>query len=173
MKSLFTLTFVICLTLQASAQSAAFKQNTQWLENKLNTLVIDDDDKKLEVNGKKSHPTFKFNACQMLMLIQANDDKFSMNMNISWLLKDVTKVSYKKGDDGNYAIVLNVPPDRMKVDMGFGNDNSVSGSFNLGDDKKAKDKNDNQNSFSLATKDEKLIQEMVKRFESCIAECKK
>ena len=156
----------------AFAQSAAFTQNTQWLENKLNTLVIDDEDKKMEVNGKKTHPTFKFNGCQMAMNIAAHDPSFSMNMSISWLLKDVTKVSYKKEKDGKYTFALSVPPDRMKINLGKDSGNSISGNFNLKDDDKDKS-DESENNFKLNTTDEKLVQEMVTRFKTCIADCKK
>ena len=43
---------------------------------------------------------------------------------VSWSLKDVRKVSYKKEKDGNYEQVLDVPADRVKVDLSFGKDNN-------------------------------------------------
>ena len=167
MKKLFlTLSLLTCTTL-IFAQST-LKAQTDWLTTRLNKLVIDDDDKKLTINDKKAKPIFSFAGNKMLMAINAKDDGFSMGFNISWLLKDVRKVSYQKQKDGNYRLVLDVPADRIKMDLGFGKDNTVGGSFNVKDDK-----NDNHTTFTLDTKDEALVKEMVQRFDAAVREAKR
>lgn len=167
MKKLFlTLGILTCTTL-IFAQSA-LKANTDWLTAHLNKLVIDDDDKQLNVNGKKSKPVFSFAGNKMLMNLNAKDKDFSMGFNISWSLKDVRKVSYKKEKDGNYELVLDVPADRIKVDLGFGKDNNIGGSFNV-----KNEDSDSHTSFTLATKDENVVKEISQHFESAIKEAKK
>lgn len=168
MKTISLLFGLLLISVSISAQNSALQKNTQWLEKNLNALVINDSDD--DKNDPK--PEFKFTNSQMLMNVQSKDEKFSIGIHLSWLLKDIQKVSYKKEKDGNYALVLNVPADRMKMDMGFGDDNSVSGSFNIKEDEKDK-KDDDHTSFSLSTKDEKLVQEMVRKFESVMVECRK
>lgn len=165
-KLLLTLSLLTCSTL-IFAQSA-LKTNTDWLTTHLNKLVIDDDDKQLNVNGKKSKPVFSFAGKKMLMNLSAKDKDFSMGFNLSWSLKDVRKVSYKKEKDGNYELVLDVPADRIKVDLGFGNDNNIGGSFNVKDDDK-----DSHTSFMLVTKDENVVKEITQHFESAIREARK
>ncbi|MDJ1481838.1 hypothetical protein QNI16_15160 [Cytophagaceae bacterium YF14B1] len=167
---LFTFAFFLLSASFVQAQSPALQKNTQWLEKMLNTLVKEDNKKSGE---KETKPDFKFTNCQMAMNVVTDnkEDNFSMGFHLNWLLKDVTKVSYKKEKDGNYTLMLNVPPDKMKMDMGFGNDNSISGSFNMKDEKGNK-KDDDNTSLSLSTKDEKLVQEMVRKFEESIKLCK-
>ncbi len=165
-KHLLTLSFVLSL-LPVFAQTT-LKSHTDWLTTHLNKLVIDDDDKQLNINGKKSKPVFSFAGNKMLMNLSAKEKDFSMGFNISWSLKDVRKVSYKKEKDGNYELVLDVPADRIKVDLGFGKDNTIGGSFNVKDDD-----NDNPTSFTLATKDEKVVKEISQHFESAIREARK
>lgn len=165
-KLLLTLSLITCTTL-IFAQSA-LKTNTDWLTTHLNKLVIDDDDKQMNVNGKKSKPVFSFAGNKMLMNLNAKDKDFSIGFNISWSLKDVRKVSYKKEKDRNYELVLDVPADRVKVDLGFGRDNNIGGSFNVKDDNK-----DSHTSFSLATKDENVVKEITQHFESAIREARK
>jgi len=148
------------------AQSG-LKANTDWLTTHLNKLVVDNDDKQLNLNGKKSKPVFSFAGNKMLMNLSAKDKGFSMGFNVSWSLKDVRKVSYKKEKDGNYKLVLDVPADRVKVDLGFGKDNNIGGSFNVKDDEK-----DNHTSFTLATKDENVVKEITQHFESAIREAR-
>lgn len=165
-KLLLTLSLFSCSTF-IFAQST-LKANTDWLTTHLNKLVINDDDKQLNVNGNKSKPVFSFAGNKMLMDISAKDKDFSMGFNISWSLKDVRKVSYKKEKDGNYELVLDVPADRIKVDLGFGKDNTIGGSFNVKDDDK-----DNHTSFTLATKDENVVKDITQHFESAIREARR
>ena len=165
-KLLLTLGLIICSTL-IFAQSA-LKANTDWLTTHLNKFVIDNDDKQLNINGKKSKPSFSFVGNNMSMNLSAKDKDFTMGFNVSWSLKDVRKVSYKKEKDGNYELVLDVPADRVKVDVGFGKDNNIGGSFNVKDDEK-----DSHTSFSLATKDENVVKEITQHFESAIREARK
>ena len=64
-KLLLTLGLMICSIL-IFAQSA-LKANTDWLTTHLNKLVVDNDDKQLNLNGKKSKPVFSFAGNKMLM----------------------------------------------------------------------------------------------------------
>ncbi|WP_435357321.1 hypothetical protein [Emticicia sp. SJ17W-69] len=168
MKKLFVMFFAVLLSTQTFAQTAALKQQTDWLTSQLNKLVIDDDNRKMNVNDHKSKPTFSFVGSKMLMNLTAKEENFSMGVNISWLLKDVRKVSYQKQKDGNYKLVLDVPADRIKMDLGFGKDNTIGGSFNVND----KDDKD-PTSFTLSTKDETLVKEMVQQFEGAVREARK
>jgi hypothetical protein len=168
MKKLSLIVFAVVFTAQTYAQTTPLKQNTDWLANQLNKLVIDDDDKGLNVNGKKSKPVFSFAGSKMLMSVNAKDEGFSMGFNISWLLKDVRKVSYKEEKSGNYELVLDVPADRIKMDLGFGKDNSIGGSFNVKDEEK-----DSHTSFTLSTKDEALVKDIVQHFDKAIAESRR
>ena len=102
------------------------------------------------------------------MNLSAKEEDFSMGINISWLLKDVKKVSCQKQKDGNYQLVLDVPADRIKMDLSFGKDNTIGGSFNVKDEGK-----DSNTSFTLSTKDEVVIKEMVQRFEGAVREAKR
>ena len=168
MKKLFVMFFAVVFSTQTFAQTAALKQQTDWLTSQLNKLVIDDDNRKMNVNDHKSKPTFSFAGSKMLMNLTAKEENFSMGVNISWLLKDVRKVSYQKQKDGNYKLVLDVPADRIKMDLGFGKENTIGGSFNVND---TKDKD--PTSFTLSTKDETLVKEMVQRFEGAVREARK
>ncbi len=168
MKKLFLMFFVLVATTKINAQSSSLKQQTDWLTAQLNKFVIDDDDVKMKSKSKESKPTFSFAGSKMLMNINTKEDGFSMGFNISWLLKDVKKVSYKKEKNGNYELVLDVPADRIKMDLGFGKDNTVGGSFNVKDDK-----NDSHTSFTLSTKDEVLVKDILQHFDKAIAEAKK
>lgn len=168
MKKLFLMFFAVVFSTQTFAQTAALKQQTDWLTSQLNKLVIDDDNRKMNVNDRKSKPVFSFAGSKMLMNLSAKEENFSMGFNISWLLKDVRKVSYQKQNDGNYKLVLDVPVDRIKMDLGFGKDNTIGGSFNV-NDKEDKD----PTSFTLSTKDEALVKEMVQRFEGAIRELRR
>lgn len=160
-KHLLTLSFVLSL-LPVFAQTT-LKSHTDWLTTHLNKLVIDDDDKQLNINGNKAKPVFSFAGNKMLMNLSAKDKDFSMGFNISWSLKDVRKVSYKKEKNGNYEFA-----DRVKVDLGFGKDNTIGSSFNVKDDDK-----DSHTSFTLATKDENVVKEITQHFENAIREARK
>ncbi len=166
MKTLSFLLGLFLVTASLSAQSGNLQKNTQWLEKTLNALVTTDNK-----DGDNTKPEFKFTASQMAMNVMKKEENFSFGLHLNWLLKDIQKVSYRKEKDGNYALVLNVPADRIKMDMGFGKDNSVAGSFNLKDDKAKKD--DDHTSFTLSTSDEKLMKEIVQKFESVVAESRK
>ena len=171
-------TTIICAFLTVSAfwpifaQNATLSKNNQWLEKTLNTYVTTDKDDNDKDGGKETKPTFKFAGCRMAMDVKAEEENFAMGINMSWLLKDIRKVNYKKEKDGTYTLLLDVPTEKVNMDMGFGGNSSVS--FKTSNTDKNKNDNDNSNktSFSLTTKDEKLVQEMVRRFESSIGECK-
>ena len=160
--------FAVVFSTQTFAQTAVLKQQTDWLTSQLNKLVVDDDNRKMNVNDKKSKPVFSFAGSKMLMNLSTKEENFSMGFNISWSLKDVKKVSYQKQKDGNYKLVLDVPADRIKMDLGFGKDNSLGGSINVKDDK-----SDNHTSFTLDTKDEVLVKEMAQRFDAAVREAKR
>ena len=169
MKKLCVMFFTVVFSTQTFAQTAALKQQTDWLTSHLNKLVIDDDDRKMNVNNKKSQPVFSFAGNIMLMNLTAKEESFSMGLNITWSLKDVKKVNYQKQEDGNYKLVLDVPADKIKMDLGFGKDNTIGGSFNVNDDKKDK----SPTTFSLSTKDETVVKEMVHRFEVAVREARR
>ena len=59
--------FAVVFNTQTFAQTAALKQQTDWLTSHLNKLVIDDDDRKMNINDKKSKPVFSFAGNKMLM----------------------------------------------------------------------------------------------------------
>jgi hypothetical protein len=153
-------------SLQAHAQTLA--KNTDWIEKQLNKLVTDDEEHDMNLNGKKSTPKFAFNGCQMNMILDSKDKDVSIGMNIAWQLRDVRKISYKRGKNGQYALVLDVPTDKVKMSMGLG---GFSGSFNA-DDKDSKDA-DNTSSFTLDTKDEALVQQIKQKFEESVQLCRK
>ena len=157
------------LTFLAGSQTHAqtLAKNTDWLEKQLNKLVTDDEEHDMNLNGKKSTPKFDFNGCQMNMILDTKDNDVSIGMNIAWQLKDVRKVSYKRGKNGQYALVLDVPTDKVKMSMGLG---GFSGSFNT-DDKDSKG-TDNTRSFTLDTKDEALVQEIKKKFDESVKLCR-
>jgi hypothetical protein len=168
MKKLTLIVLAVIFTAQTYAQTTSLKQQTDWLAGQLNKLVIDDDDVKMKSKSKESKPTFSFAGSKMLMNINNKEDGFSMGFNISWLLKDVRKVSYRKEKSGNYELVLDVPADRIKIDLGFGKDNTIGGSFNIKDEEK-----DSHTSFTLSTKDETLVKDIVQHFDKAIAEARR
>ena len=161
--ALLNLTFLVGT--QTHAQTLA--KNTNWLEKQLNKLVTDDEEHDMNMNGKKSTPKFAFDGCQMNMILDSKDKDVSIGMNIAWQLKDVRKVSYQRGKNGQYALVLDVPTDKVKMSMGLG---GFSGSFNA-DDKDSKDK-DNTSSFTLDTKDEALVREIKQKFDESVKLCR-
>lgn len=162
---LLSLVFVLFCSNMALAQS--LESNTQWLSNHLDRLVKEEKGTNLNVNGKESVPTFRFKGCQMNMNIDSRDSDINFGMTISWLLKDVQRVSYVRENDKNYELKMIVPADRIKMKLGFGNDNALSGSFNLkGDD------NDSKTNFILHTEDERLVKEVVQKFEDTVRMCK-
>ena len=145
----------------------SLESNTQWLSSHLDKLVKEEKGKNLNINNKESVPTFRFKGCQMNMNIDSRDTDVDFGMTISWLLKDVQKVSYAREKDGNYELKMIVPADRLKMKLGFGRDNALSGSFNLKDDDK-----DDKNNFILHTQDESLVKEIVNKFEDSVRMCK-
>lgn len=166
-------TALLGLTIVAnqSAQAQTLNKNTAWLQKQLNALAKEDEDHNVKVNGKKSTPKFDFKGCQMNMNIDSKDEDVSVGMNLAWQLKDVRKVSYKREKDGNYALVLDVPADKVKMNMGIG---GFSGTFNMNDEKDKKDKGENStSSFSLTTKDEKVVKELKQKFDESVELCRK
>ncbi|RYU96546.1 hypothetical protein [Emticicia agri] len=162
---LFSIALVLLCTNLVSAQT--LESNTQWLSSHLDRLVKEEKGKNLTVNDKESVPTFRFKGCQMNMNIDSRDSDVNFGMTISWLLKDVQKVSYAREKDGNYELKMIVPADRLKMKLGFGNDNALSGSFNLKDDD-----NNSKTNFTLHTQDESLVKEIVHKFEDSVRMCK-
>jgi hypothetical protein len=140
--------------------------NTQWLSTHLDRLVKEEKGKNLNVNGKESVPTFRFKGCQMNMNIDSRDSDVDFGMTISWLLKDIQRISYARKDN-NYELKMIVPADRLKMKLGFGNDNALSGSFNLKDND-----NDSKTNFTLHTDDESMVKAIVNKFEDTVKMCK-
>jgi len=165
------LLLLVCILLCSNLSFAqTFEKTTQWLSSQLNQLVKEDKSKSLKVNDKESIPTFNFKGCQMNMNIDAKSDNkdFNLGINMSWLLKDVQKVSYTREKEGGYELKLLVPADRMKMTMGFGHDNSLTGSFNLKDE----DKGDSKTNFTLHTQNEDLVKQVVQKFEESVRTCR-
>ncbi|WP_159470005.1 hypothetical protein [Dyadobacter sp. 3J3] len=169
-KSYFTATafsaFMLLTGLTTQAQTLA--KNTAWLEKQLNKLVTDDDNHKMQSKDKKAVPKFDFKGCQMNMVLDSKDENVSFGMNMAWQLKDVRKVSYKQNKDGQYTLILDVPADKIKMNMGIG---GFSGSFNM-DDEDIKESGTNS-SFSLDTKDEALVKEIKQKLEESVQLCRK
>lgn len=149
-----------------SAFAQSLEANTQWLSKQMDRFVKEEKSKNLKANENKSVPTFKFKGCQMNMNIDSKDSDVDFGMSISWLLKDVQRISYDHEKDG-YELKMQVPADRMKMKLGFGDDNKLSGSFNLKDNE-----SDSKTSFTLHTQDESLVKEIVHRFEDSVRICK-
>jgi hypothetical protein len=166
MKKLQLLSFSLLLLCSGLVSAQTLESNTQWLSSHLDRLVKEEKGKNLNINNKESVPTFKFKGCQMNMNIDSKDSDVDFGMSISWLLKDVQKVSYAKEKDG-YELKMIVPADRMKMKLGFGNDNALSGSFNLKDND-----SDSKTNFTLHTQDESLVKEVVQKFEDSVRMCK-
>ena len=59
MKKLFLMFFAMVFSTQTFAQTAALKQQTDWLTSQLNRLVINDDDKGMTVNDKNLSQYFR------------------------------------------------------------------------------------------------------------------
>ncbi len=153
---------IMTLLMTSWVQAQTLDKNTAWLSSNLNRLVKDE--------GKDSGnavSNFNFKGCQMNMDVNAGERDLDFNMRLSWLLKDVRNVYYTKENDGKYKLNLEVPADRMKVRLGFGDENSIGGSFNL----KNKDNEANTN-FSLNTRDEVLVKQMVGKFEESVRVCR-
>lgn len=159
------LSTLVLQTGQTRAQTLA--KNTDWIQTQLNKLVTDDEEHNMNLNGKKSTPKFAFKECQMNMILDSQDKDVSIGMNIGWQLKDVRKISYKQGKNGQYVLVLDVPTDKVKMNMGLG---GFSGSFNS-DEKDSKSK-DNTSSFSLDTKDESLVRQLKQKLEESVQLCR-
>ena len=169
-KSYFTATafaaFMLLTGLNTHAQTLA--KNTAWLEKQLNKLIIEDNNHNVESKNKKAVPKFDFKGCQMNMVLDSKDENVSFGMNMAWQLKDVRKVTYKQNKDGQYTLILDVPADKIKMNMGVG---GFSGSFNM-DDEDIKESGTNS-SFSLDTKDEALVKEIKQKFEESVQLCRK
>lgn len=168
MKKLQSLLVALLLVGSNFAFAQTLESNTRWLSNQLDRLVKEDEGHKPKENDNKAVPTFKFNGCQMNMNIDTKDSDVNFGMRISWLLKDVQKISYAKEDGGEYQLKMIVPADRMKMKVGFGRNHNIGGSFNL----KSDDDNDSKTNFSLHTKDERLVKEIVNKFEESVKICK-
>lgn len=166
MKKLQLLSLALVMFCSNLVFAQSLEANTQWLSSHLDKLVKEEKGKNLNVNGKESVPTFKFKGCQMNMNIDSRDSDVDFGMSISWLLKDVQRVSYAK-KDSNYELKMIVPADRMKMKLGFGNDNALSGSFNLKDND-----SDSKTNFTLHTDDESLVKEIVHKFEDSVRMCR-
>ena len=158
----------VLISVRSPAQTVA--KNTDWLQKQLNKLITDDEEHDMNVNGKKSTPKFTFKGCQMNMAIVSKDKDVSIGMNIGWQLKDVRTISYQRQKNGQYKLMLDVPTDKVKMNMDLG---GFSGSFNLDDKdhKEAKDA-DNHTSFSLDTKDEGVVREIKQKLEESVQLCR-
>lgn len=166
MKKLQLLSLALVLGCSNLLFAQSLESNTQWLSSHLDRLVKEEKGKNLNVNGKESVPTFKFKGCQMNMNIDSRDSDVDFGMSISWLLKDVQRISYARKDN-NYELKMIVPADRLKMKLGFGNDNALSGSFNLKDND-----SDSKTNFTLHTDDESLVKEIVHKFEDSVRMCR-
>jgi hypothetical protein len=161
MNKLIITTSAAMLFILQNADAQSLTQNTTSLAQKLNSLTKKE---------KDADHSFSFKGCQMNMDVKTKDDDVKFDMRLSWQLKDVQKVSYLKTKDGYYDFNLKVPADRIKMKMGFGDDNSIGGSFNISSDDK-KD-SDSKTSFDLKTKDESEVKDLTQRFEEVIKTCK-
>ncbi|MBA4852543.1 hypothetical protein [Emticicia sp. BO119] len=166
MKKLQLLSLALLLLCSNLVIAQSLESNTQWLSVHLDKLVKEEKGKNLNVNGKESVPTFRFKGCQMNMNIDSRDSDVDFGMSISWLLKDVQRVSYARKDN-NYELKMIVPADRLKMKLGFGNDNALSGSFNLKDND-----SDSKTNFTLHTDDESIVKAIVNKFEDTVRMCK-
>ncbi|MBC8112046.1 MAG: hypothetical protein H7Y04_13375 [Verrucomicrobia bacterium] len=102
-------------------------------------------EKQLNALGKDKDDNagFRFRDCEASLEIKDKDSGFNMSMGTS--LDGIKTVLYTKEKDG---YTLKLLPDKFE-------------------------KNNNSYSFSLKTDDEKLMQEIKRRLEANIAECKK
>jgi hypothetical protein len=157
----------IILFTSMKTQAQTLSKNEDWLEKQLNKLVVGDENRSMQSKGKKAVPKFKFKGCQMNMVLDTKDEDVSIGMNMSWQLKDVRKVSYKQNKDHEYTLILDVPADKIKMNMGMG---GFSGSFDM-DDEDIKDAGTNS-SFGLDTKDEVLVKQIKQKLEETVQLCK-
>ncbi|WP_041616415.1 hypothetical protein [Spirosoma linguale] len=137
----------------SAVQAQTLTADTNWLKEKLNSLVIDKDE---SVN-----PQFDFNDCQMTMKVDTKEEGITVKMDMNWPLKEIRKVSYKPSTGGAYTLLLDIPGDKVKGKMKIG-------IFS----KKIRSKaNEGHTSIDLRTTDEKLVQEIKQRFEGAIKQC--
>lgn len=157
--------FLISALLISSAANTLFAQNlaqnSSTLAQKLNVLTKD--------NNNDAEHSFSFKGCQMNMDVRNMDSDIKFGMKLSWQMKDVRNISYKKNKDGFYDFMLDVPADRIKMKIGFGDDNHIGGSFNLNDNSKDKDSKTN---FDVHTKDERVVKDLATRFNEIVKTCK-
>lgn len=161
MKKLFLISALLVSSLFNTLFAQNLAQNSATLAQKLNILTKNEED--------DAEHSFSFKGCQMNMDVRNTDSDVKFGMKLSWQMKDVRKVSYKKNKDGFYDFTLDVPADRIKMKIGFGNDNQIGGSFNLNDDNKDKD---NQTNFDVHTKDERVVKDLAARFDEVVRTCK-
>jgi len=124
-----------------------FAQNNLLKQN--NTWLEKEVNTLIQKDSKdKDVVAYSFNDCNanMNFKIKSKDNGMNFGMGFGCTFDEISKVDYKKETDGSYSLLLTL-------------------------NKKAKD--DNNLNFSLNTKDEKQIQEIKKRFEQNIAECRK
>ena len=157
----FSLAVSVCsaLLLAQLTHAQTLAKNGAWLEKQFNKLMAD--------KKEEATPTFTFKGCQMNMALDSKDEDISVGMNMTWQLSDVRKVSYTKDKDGQYTLMLDVPPDKMKMAMNLG---GFSGSFST-DDKDEQDK-DNKTSLSLNTTDESLVKQIKQKLEESVQLCR-
>lgn len=135
----------------AHAQTA--DQDTLWLKQQLNQLVLEDE--------PDIKPVFSFQPCQMQMVVDTKQEGIKVKMNLSWPLGEVRKVSYQPTKEGHYTLKLDIPANKVKGKMKIG-------FFS----KRLRPKGDDgQSSFDLSTNDEQLMQRIQQQFESVIARC--
>lgn len=144
---------IILLVLAASVTVAqSRKENTNWIKDQLNRLT----------EQETTKPVFDFDACQMRMNVDTKEEGIRVRMDMNWPLSEIRRVSYKPSDGGRYTLVLDVPATKVKGKLRIG-------MFS----KSLRQKGDGgHTSFDLDTQDETLVQEMQRRFESLIEQCR-
>ena len=137
----------------SSSHAQTADQDTLWLKQQLNELVLDDE--------PDIKPVFSFPPCQMQMVVDTKQEGIKVKMNLNWPLKEVRKVSYQPTKEGHYTLKLDIPANKVKGKMKIG---FLS--------KKLRPKGDDgQSSFDLNTNDEQLVRRIQHQFESVVARC--
>ena len=149
---------IICLFIglfTSSAHAQTGDQDTLWLKQQLNQLVLGDE------QGIK--PVFIFQPCQMRVVVDTKQEGIKVKANLDWPLGEIRKVSYQPTETGHYTLKLDIPDNKLKgkIKVGFFSKRLR----HIG--------NDNQSSFDLNTNDEQLVRRIQQQFESVIARCQK
>jgi hypothetical protein len=157
-KCLIVNAFLFFLSLLARPTYAqTITKNTDWLEKQFGKLIKDERDT----------PKFTFKGCQMNMAVDTKDKDASIEMNMAWQLKDIRKVSYRRGKNGQYTLLLDVPTDKVSMAMSL---EGFSGSFNTNG--RGNHNQDNLTSLNLDTKDESLVKQVKQKIEETVQLCR-